>query len=72
MIIEPEKRQLHLNIIFSRCSYVKYTATTLEKDYKRDINCDSDMGMKLDLLTLRNYPPVASGSFSARKLFFKS
>ncbi|OQV20100.1 putative RNA polymerase II-associated factor 1-like protein [Hypsibius exemplaris] len=31
--------------------YVKYSHTSLEKEYKRDINCDSDMGMKLNLLT---------------------
>ncbi|XP_055335355.1 RNA polymerase II-associated factor 1 homolog [Paramacrobiotus metropolitanus] len=31
--------------------YVRYVATSLEKEYRRDINCDTDMGMKLNLLT---------------------
>ncbi|GAU97907.1 hypothetical protein RvY_09130 [Ramazzottius varieornatus] len=35
--------------------YVKYSSTSLEKEYKRDINCDSDMGMKLSLLTMPSF-----------------
>lgn len=35
--------------------YVKYSSTSLEKEYKRDINCDSDMGMKLNLLTMPSF-----------------